>query len=121
MDETEAKIESRRVRAVQDRLRRWIDTSIGWRCSGSAATFEASRNSGCAATVYSSLSVLPAALVAVAYFHPTGSDANAFAEGLVTHMKRPSGRTGAEPGKQLRQEPAPRGADQSVVTPGAST
>jgi hypothetical protein len=51
------------------------------------AYFAASRNSGCAATVYSSLSVLPAALVAVAYFHSSGSDTNAFAERLITHLK----------------------------------
>jgi uncharacterized BrkB/YihY/UPF0761 family membrane protein len=49
--------------------------------------FAASRNSGCAATVYSSLSVLPTVLVAIAYFHPSRSDANVFAERLVTHLK----------------------------------
>jgi hypothetical protein len=49
--------------------------------------FAASRNSACAVTVYSSLSVLPAALVAVAFFHSSGSDTNAFAERLITHMK----------------------------------
>src|SRR5204863_8673660 len=49
--------------------------------------FAASRNSGCAATIYSSLSVLPAALVAVAYFHPFQSTANVFAERLVSHVK----------------------------------
>ncbi|HEY6836846.1 MAG TPA: hypothetical protein VI142_10420 [Gaiellaceae bacterium] len=50
------------------------------------AYFEASRNSGCAVTVYSALSVLPAALVFVAVLHPSGGDANAFAERLVSHM-----------------------------------
>jgi membrane protein len=50
------------------------------------AYFEASRNSGCAATIYSSLSILPAALVAVAHFHPSGSNANVFAQRLITHM-----------------------------------
>src|SRR5262249_56711821 len=30
---------------------------------------------------------LPAALVAVAYFHPSENDANVFAQRLVTHMK----------------------------------
>ena len=63
-----------------------IPVWAGSRCSGSAPT-SASRNSGCAATVYSALSVLPAALVAVAYFHSSGSDTNAFAERLVTHLK----------------------------------
>jgi nitrogen fixation-related uncharacterized protein len=53
--------------------------------------FEASHNSGCALTVYSSLSVLPAALVAIAYFHPSQSDTNAFAQRVVAHV----GLTGA--------------------------
>ena len=51
------------------------------------AYFAASRNSGCAATIYSSLSVLPAALVAVAYFHSSGSDTNEFAGRLITHLR----------------------------------
>ena len=50
------------------------------------AYFSASRNSGCAATVYSSLSVLPAALVAIAVFHSAGSDTNAFSARLVDHL-----------------------------------
>ena len=49
--------------------------------------FEASRNSGCAATVYSCLSVLPTALVVVAFFHLSTTDENAFANRLVTHLK----------------------------------
>src|SRR6516165_9899644 len=88
MDEAGTRTESQRVRAVQDWLRRRADTSVGrLALQWFRGYFEASRNSGCAATVYSSLSVLPAALVAVAYFHPSGSDANTFAERLVTHMK----------------------------------
>ena len=51
------------------------------------AYFAASRNSGCAATIYSSLSVLPAALVAVAYFHSSGSDTNEFSARLITHLR----------------------------------
>jgi membrane protein len=77
-----------RVKAVQGWLSGRADTRLGrlvllW----FRGYFEASRNSGCAATIYSSLSVLPAALVAVAYFHSSGSDTNAFAERLVTHLK----------------------------------
>lgn len=77
-----------RAAAVLDWLRARSDTSLGqlglqW----FRAYFEASRNSGCAATVYSSLSVIPAALVAVAYFHSSGSDMNLFAQRLVTHLK----------------------------------
>ena len=77
-----------RVEAVQDWLRRRADTPLGrlafqW----FRGYFAASRNSGCAASIYSSLSVLPAALVAVAYFHLFESSENVFAERLVTHMK----------------------------------
>ncbi|HXY86597.1 MAG TPA: YhjD/YihY/BrkB family envelope integrity protein [Gaiellaceae bacterium] len=50
------------------------------------AYFDASHNSGCAATIYSSLSVLPFALVVVSYLHSSGSDTNAFAQRLITHM-----------------------------------
>ena len=68
MDEAGTRTESQRVRAVQDWLRRRADTSVGrLALQWFRGYFEASRNSGCAATVYSSLSVLPAALVAVAY------------------------------------------------------
>ena len=86
--ESAAAAESGRVQAFLGWLRGRVETPIGrlafqW----FRGYFEASRNSGCAATVYSSLSVLPAALVAVAYFHPTGDDANAFAARLVAHMK----------------------------------
>jgi membrane protein len=77
-----------RAKAVQDWLRARSDTRLGQLAlEWFRRYFEASRNSGCAATVYSSLSVLPAALVAVAYFHPSQSDANVFAQRLVTHMK----------------------------------
>jgi membrane protein len=77
-----------RVQRVQDWLRARADTSLGrlgllW----FRRYFEASHNSGCAITVYASLSVLPAALVAIAYLHPTQGDANAFAQRLVTHIR----------------------------------
>ncbi len=76
------------MKAVQDWLSGRADTRLGrLALQWFRAYFEASRNSGCAATVYSTLSVLPAALVAVAYFHSSGSDTNAFVERLVTHLK----------------------------------
>ena len=76
-----------RAEAIQDWLRDRADTALGrlalrW----FRAYFAASRNSGCAATVYSSLSILPAALVAVAYFHPFEGDTNVFAARLVQHV-----------------------------------
>jgi len=75
-----------RVKSVQDWLARRADSSIGrLSLQWFRAYFEASRNSGCAITVYSVLSVLPAALVFLAVLHP-GSGVNAFAERLVDHM-----------------------------------
>jgi membrane protein len=50
------------------------------------AYFAASRNSGCAISMYSSLSVLPAALVFVAVLYVPGGDANVFARHLVNHL-----------------------------------
>jgi membrane protein len=77
-----------RVKRIQDWFARRADTSIGrLALQWVRDYFGASRNSGCAATIYSSLSVLPAALVAVAYFHPSQDNSNAFAERLVSHMK----------------------------------
>ncbi len=73
---------------MQDWLSGRADTRLGrLSLQWVRAYFAASRNSGCAATVYSTLSVLPAALVAVALFHSSGSDTNSFAERLVTHLK----------------------------------
>ena len=77
-----------RIKAVQDWLGRRADTSLGrLALQWFRGYFDASRNSGCAVTIYSSLSVLPAVLVAIAYFHPSQSDANVFAERLITHLK----------------------------------
>jgi membrane protein len=79
---------SGRIKSAQDWLSGRADTSWGrlglqW----FRGYFAASRNSGCAVTIYASLSVLPAVLVAIAYFHPSQSDANLFAERLITHLK----------------------------------
>ncbi|HEU5214642.1 MAG TPA: hypothetical protein VFU30_03800 [Gaiellaceae bacterium] len=49
------------------------------------AYFAASRNSGCAITIYSSLSVLPATLVFVAALYAAGN-VNLFAQHLVDHL-----------------------------------
>jgi membrane protein len=50
------------------------------------AYFAASNNSGCAISMYSSLSVLPAALVFVAAIYAPGGDVNVFAQHLVNHL-----------------------------------
>ena len=77
-----------RVKSVQAWLRGRADTALGrLALQWFRGYFAASRNSGCAATVYSSLSVLPAALVAVAYFHPLQGNSNVFAQRLVTHLQ----------------------------------
>lgn len=49
--------------------------------------FEASRNSGSAATLYSFLSVAPFVLAVVGLTHATGGDTNSFAQRLVEHLK----------------------------------
>ena len=73
---------------MQDWLTGRADTPLGrLALQWFRAYFAASRNSGCAATIYSTLSVLPAALVAVALFQSSGSDTNAFVERLITHLK----------------------------------
>lgn len=77
-----------RVEAIQDWLLHRADTALGrLTLQWFRGYFAASRNSGCAASIYSSLSVLPAALVAVAYFHLFQSNTNVFAERLVVHLK----------------------------------
>jgi membrane protein len=55
------------------------------------AYFAASRNSGCAIAIYSSLSVLPAALVFVAAVYGVGGDVNVFAQHLVDHLNLSGG------------------------------
>jgi hypothetical protein len=76
-----------RLSAVADWLRSRADTSLGrlsllW----FRRYFEASRNSGAAAAAYVTLSVLPAALVVIAFFNLAKGDDNAFAERLITHL-----------------------------------
>ena len=50
------------------------------------AYFAASHNSGCAISIYSALSVLPAALVFVAALYAVGGDVNVAAQHLVDHL-----------------------------------
>ena len=76
-----------RLSAVADWLRSRGNTSPGrlsllW----FRRYFEASRNSCAAAAAYVTLSVVPAALVVIAFFNLARGDENAFAERLITHM-----------------------------------
>ena len=76
-----------RLSAMVGWLRGRADTSLGrlaflW----FRRYLEASRNSGAAAAAYITLSVLPAALVIIAFFNLAKGDENAFADRLVTHM-----------------------------------
>jgi uncharacterized BrkB/YihY/UPF0761 family membrane protein len=47
---------------------------------------EASKNSGASTSAYFTLSVIPTALVAIAFFGESGGDVNALAERLITHL-----------------------------------
>jgi len=77
-----------RVKMMVDRLSGRADTRLGrLALQWFRAYFAASRNSGCAASIYSTLSVLPAVLVAIAVFHPSSGDTNLFAERLIDHVK----------------------------------
>jgi hypothetical protein len=78
---------SGRLAATQEWLSRRADTRIGrlvllW----FRRYFEASRNSGAAASAYITIAVLPAALVMVAFFDRARGGDNAFADRLITHM-----------------------------------
>ncbi len=78
---------SGRVQAAEEWLGRRADTGLGRLGMGwFRRYFEASDNSGSAATLYAFLSVFPTALAGVAYFHSAGGDANAFADRLVAHL-----------------------------------
>jgi membrane protein len=78
---------SSRVRRLQDWLRGRADTALGrFALQWFRAYFVASRNSGCAITIYSSLSVLPAVLVILAVLYKPGGSTNVYAEHLVNHL-----------------------------------
>jgi membrane protein len=75
-----------RVGAAQERLAGRTDTALGrlallW----FRRYFEASQNSGSAASLYTFLSVGPLLLAVTGLFHAAGSDTTAFAERLIDH------------------------------------
>jgi uncharacterized BrkB/YihY/UPF0761 family membrane protein len=75
-----------RARAVQEWLARRAETPIvRLALQWFRGYFEASRNSGSAATVYLFLSVGPLLLAATGLFHAAGGNANTLAERLVEH------------------------------------
>ena len=86
---SEAQDESKgtRVQRVLGWLRERSDRPLGrLALQWFRAYFAASRNSGCAISMYSALSVLPAALVFVSVLYVPGGDANVFAQHLVVHL-----------------------------------
>ena len=77
-----------RIARVQAWLGRRVDTRLGrFSLQWFRRYFEASTNSGSAATIYSALSVFPTAMVAIAYFNWSGGDTNAFADRLIDHLR----------------------------------
>ena len=75
------------MQRLLDWLRRRSDRPLGrLALQWFRAYFAASRNSGCAISIYSALSVLPAALVFVAVVYSSGGSVNVFAAHLVDHL-----------------------------------
>jgi membrane protein len=84
---SQTKGQSGRVQGVLGWLRERSDRPLGrLALQWFRAYFAASRNSGCAISIYSSLSVLPAALAFVAAFYSPGGSVNTFAQHLVNHL-----------------------------------
>src|SRR5262245_21016902 len=76
-----------RVERVLAWLRGRADTGLGrLALEWFREYFAASRNSVCAITIYSALSVLPAALVFLAVLYTPGGSVNVFAKHLVDHL-----------------------------------
>jgi membrane protein len=76
-----------RVGRIRDWLGRQTDSWVGrlaflW----FRRYMQASKNSGSATTAYFMLSVIPTALVAIAFFDQSGGDTNALAERIISHM-----------------------------------
>jgi membrane protein len=76
-----------RVGAIRDWLGRQTDSWVGrlsflW----FKRYMQASKNSGSSTTAYFMLSVIPTALVAIAFFDQSGGDTNALAERIISHM-----------------------------------
>ena len=77
-----------RVGSIRDWLGRQTDSWVGrlsflW----FRRYMQSSKNSGAATAAYFMLSVIPTALVAIAFFDQSGGDANALAQRLITHMR----------------------------------
>lgn len=75
------------MEAVQQWLARRADSKVGrlslrW----FRAYFEASRNSGSAATLYSFLSIVPVVLAVVGLLHAAGANTDTFADHLIDHL-----------------------------------
>jgi membrane protein len=84
---TETRGESGRVQRLLGWLRERSDRPLGrLALQWFRAYLAASRNSGCAISLYASLSVLPAALVFVAALYSPGGSVNTFAQHLVNHL-----------------------------------
>ena len=76
-----------RAGAAQEWLARRADTPIArLAMQWFRRYFEASQNSGCAATLYTFLSVGPLVLAAAGLFDAVGGDTNAFAQRLIEHL-----------------------------------
>lgn len=85
--ETPGEPEGTRVGRILGWLRERSDRPLGrLALQWFRAYFAASRNSGCAISMYSCLSVLPAALAFVAVGYGSGHGVNLFAEHLVNHL-----------------------------------
>src|SRR5213078_2919834 len=82
-----------RVRAIQQWLAARADTPVQrLGMSWFRRYFEASHNSGCAATLYMVLSVCPLLLAVTGLLHAAGTDTTAFAARLIDHQHL-TGRT----------------------------
>jgi uncharacterized BrkB/YihY/UPF0761 family membrane protein len=87
IDESQHEAGWSRMERTLDWLRRRSDRPLGrLALQWFRAYFAASRNTGCAISIYASLSVLPAALVFVAAVYAPGGSVNVFAEHLVDHL-----------------------------------
>jgi membrane protein len=87
VSQTQHEAADSRVQGLLDWLRRRSDRPLGrLALQWFRAYFAASRNSGCAISIYACLSVLPAALVFVAVIYSSSGSVNVFAEHLVNHL-----------------------------------
>src|SRR5437773_11713588 len=76
-----------RVLAIQQWLAARADTPVQrLAMSWFRSYFEASHNSGCAATLYIVLSVFPLLLAVTGLLHAAGTDTTAFAARLIDHQ-----------------------------------